>query len=191
MPERAPLRYYRVMPRRQAAVVIAIFRAFPHGVVFVERGSHLRDHPGQIGLPGGRAHPEDSGLEATALRELHEEVGIESGRATIVERLPTLHQRVRNNFDVTPFVAVVEPGDLTIDGDETAGVFLVPLATIVEGGLQRGSVDYGGLRLPSLVLDFEGRRIWGLTARILHSFVARWNRDLRERIVPQLKSNDA
>ena len=166
--------------------MIAIFRTFPHGVVFVERAAHLRDHPGQIGLPGGNVHPEDAGLAATALRELHEEVGIESDRATILERLPTLRQRVRSNFDVTPFVAVVDPGDLTIDGDETAAVFVVPLATIVEGGLRRASVEYAGLRLPSLVLDFEGRRIWGLTARILESFVTRWGRGLRERIAPHL-----
>ena len=177
------------MPRRQAAVVIAIFRPPPHGVVFVERAAHLRDHPGQIGLPGGGAHLDDADLEATALRELREEVGIESGRVTIVAQLPMLRQRVTNNFDVTPFVAVVEPGDLTIDGDETAGVFLVPLATIVDGGLQKGSIEYGGLRLRSLVLDFEGRRIWGLTARILQSFVERWNCDLRDRISPQLESS--
>src|SRR5579872_6207566 len=92
--------------RRQAAVAIAIFRTPPHGIVFVERAAHLRDHPGQIGLPGGRVHPEDRDLAATALRELHEEVGIEPVRATIVAELPMLQQRRVNNFDVTPFVAV-------------------------------------------------------------------------------------
>ena len=168
--------------RRQAAVVIAIFRTSPHGVVFVERAAHLRDHPGQIGLPGGRVHAEDANLEATALRELHEEVGIEAARATIVAQLPMLRQRFVNNFDVTPFVAVVEAGELTIDGEETAGVFLVPLKTILQG-LRKGSVDHGGLRVPSLVLDYEGRRIWGLTAHILQDFIAHWERgELPDRV---------
>ena len=175
--------------RRQAAVVIAIFREPPHGVVFVERALHLRDHPGQIGLPGGGVHPEDADLQATALRELHEEVGIERERVTIVAQLPMLSQRRVNNFDVTPFVAVVEPGDLRIDGSETAGVFLVPLAVIVERGPQQGIVDYGGLQLGSLVLDHDGRRIWGFTAHILASFVARWENELRARVMPYLTTD--
>lgn len=147
-----------------------MFRAAPHGVIFVERAQHLRDHPGQIGLPGGSVHPGDADLEATALRELREEVGVEERRVTIVGRLPMLRQQRANNFDVTPFVAVVDDGELTIDGTETAGVFLVPLADVLtadwrtEPGLER-----------------EGRRIWGLTARILSEFVARWHGELRER----------
>jgi 8-oxo-dGTP pyrophosphatase MutT (NUDIX family) len=173
--------------RRQAAVVIAIFRASPHGIVFVERAAHLRDHPGQIGFPGGGVHVEDANLEATALRELQEEVGVAPERASIVARLPMVRQRFANNFDVTPFVAVVETGELKIDAQETAGVFLVPLATVIEHGLRHESVDVGGLFVPSLVLDYEGRRIWGLTARILHNFVGEWERGkLRARITPYL-----
>jgi 8-oxo-dGTP pyrophosphatase MutT (NUDIX family) len=169
------------MPRK-AAVVIGIFRAAPHGIIFVERAAHLRDHPGQIGLPGGRAHPEDAGLEQTALRELHEEVGVDPSRATIVARLPTIRQRI-NDFEVTPFVAVIEAGELTIDADETAGVFVVPLATVLDEGLREENVEYRGIRVSSLVLDFEQHRIWGLTARILESFLAQWRAgDLRARV---------
>jgi 8-oxo-dGTP pyrophosphatase MutT (NUDIX family) len=173
--------------RRQAAVVIGILRNAPHGVVFVERAAHLRDHPGQIGLPGGRVHPEDSDLQATALRELHEEVGVEPSRVTIVARLPMFSQRFVNNFDVTPFVALIEPGELTIDSSETAGVFTVPLETVVGEGLREGSVDHDGLRVRSLILDYEGYRIWGFTARILETFVSQWNEgDLRERVYAAL-----
>lgn len=187
MSRRGPLAIIGLMPdRRQAAVVIAIFRTEPHGVVFVERAAHLRDHPGQIGLPGGSVHPEDTGLEATALRELHEEVGIERERVTIVAQLPMVSQRRANNFDVTPFVAVVEPGELRIDGSETAGVFLVPLMTIVGEGLREGTIEYEGFHIRSLVLDYDERRIWGFTARILESFVAQWNRGLRASVEAHL-----
>jgi 8-oxo-dGTP pyrophosphatase MutT (NUDIX family) len=150
-------------PRRRAAVVIAIFRIPPHGIVFVERAAHLRDHPGQIGLPGGGVHAEDATLADTAVRELHEEVGIDASRVRLVDELPVIRQRVANNFDVTPFVAVVEPGELRIDTSETAGVFVVPLERVLAFAGHESSID------------FEGRRIWGLTARILHEFVDRWN----------------
>lgn len=57
--------------RRAAAVVLPIFAAPPHGVLFVQRAAHLRHHPGQIALPGGGLDPEDEGdLERAALREL-------------------------------------------------------------------------------------------------------------------------
>jgi 8-oxo-dGTP pyrophosphatase MutT (NUDIX family) len=172
---RRPLRRASIEERmaRQAAVVIGIFRAAPHGIIFVERAAHLRDHPGQIGLPGGRTHPQDADLEQTALRELHEEVGVEPSRVAIVARLPAIRQHI-NDFEVTPFVAVIETGELRIDADETAGVFVVPLSTVLEEGLREESVEYRGMRVSSLVLDFEHRRIWGLTARILASFLAQW-----------------
>jgi 8-oxo-dGTP pyrophosphatase MutT (NUDIX family) len=148
-----------------------MFRAAPHGVIFVERAAHLRDHPGQIGLPGGGVHAEDQDLQATALRELREEVGVAEERVTIVGRLPLLRQRRANNFDVTPFVAVVEDGELKIDASETAGVFVVPLADVLAGDWR---AEAG--------VERDGRRIWGLTARILREFVARWHGELRERV---------
>lgn len=169
--------------------MLTIFRQSPHGIVFVERAAHLRDHPGQIGLPGGGVHAEDRDLQATALRELQEEVGIAPGRVRIVGELPMLQQRVVNNFDVTPFVAVVEESELTIDANETAAAFVVPLAVLLECGLREGTVEYGQFRVQSLVLDYEGRRIWGLTARILHSFLAAWERgDMRDRVLPYLSN---
>ncbi|HKU80710.1 MAG TPA: CoA pyrophosphatase [Candidatus Tumulicola sp.] len=172
--------------RRTAAVAIAIFREPPHGIVFVERARHLRDHPGQIGLPGGGTHREDRDLRATALRELHEEVGIPPESAAIVAQLPTLRQIRANNFDVTPFVAVVDDVELRIDPSETAGAFVVPLRTVLEDGLRETHVDVGAHRVRSFVLDFEGRRIWGLTARILRDFLAAWHDgDLRERVAAQ------
>jgi 8-oxo-dGTP pyrophosphatase MutT (NUDIX family) len=160
--------------RRKAAVALGIVTEPPHGVLFVERGAHLRDHPGQIGLPGGSVDPEDEGdLERTVLRELREEVGVEPARVRIVGRLREVSQR-RNNFDVTPFVALVEPGPLTIDGSETAGVFTIPLATVLSEALRDGEVAYAGLTIPSLVLDYEGRQVWGLTAQILRIFNEAW-----------------
>jgi 8-oxo-dGTP pyrophosphatase MutT (NUDIX family) len=171
--------------RRAAAVILPIFANPPHGVLFVERAAHLRHHPGQIGLPGGTLDPQDEGdLERGALRELHEEVGIERDRVTLVGRLATVQPRV-NLFDVTPFVAVVAPGELRIDPSETAGFFTVPLATVLSDALRDASVTIAGFEIDTPLLDYEGRRIWGVTGRILRDFSDAWNdraTGLRERI---------
>ena len=170
------------LSRRPAAVMLAIFSDPPNGVIFVERAAHLRDHPGQIGLPGGGVEAVDRDREATALRELYEEVGIAANRVRVIGSLPLVRQRI-NTFDVTPFVAVVEPGELIIDSRETAAVFTVPLAKILGPALREGEVEFGGLRIASPVLDHDGRRIWGLTARILQLFVTEWaNGALRSRV---------
>ena len=57
--------------QRPAAVVLGIFEDPPHGVIFIERAAHLRNHAGQIGLPGGGMDAGDEGdLRTTALREM-------------------------------------------------------------------------------------------------------------------------
>ena len=174
---RAPGVSGEVKPRRTAAVALSIIATPPRGIIFVERASHLRDHPGQIGLPGGSVDPADGGdLERTALRELREEVGVVPERVTIVARLPQVSQRV-NTFDVTPFVAVIAPGPFTIDGDETAGMFTVPLAVVVSEALRFGTIELAERIVDSHILDYDGKRVWGLTGRILRSFVDHWNDD--------------
>jgi 8-oxo-dGTP pyrophosphatase MutT (NUDIX family) len=164
-----------VKPRRRAAVAIAIIATPPHGILFVERASHLRDHPGQIGLPGGGVDPQDDDdLERTALRELREEVGVVPERVQIVGRLRQVSQRV-NTFDVTPFIAVIAPGPFTIDGSETAGMFTVPLEIVVSEALRKGSITIAERIIESYILDYDGRRVWGLTGGILRLFVEAWN----------------
>src|SRR6202011_5025077 len=161
--------------RRTAAVAFAILAAPPHGVIFIERASHLRDHPGQIALPGGSVDTADGGdLRRTALRDVREGVGVAPERVRTVGELPMVRQTRANNFDVTPFVATVVPGPLTIDGTETAAVFTIPLDVIVEH-LQPGTHVVGEYTIETYLLDYESRRVWGLTGHILRSFVEAWN----------------
>lgn len=165
-----------VRPSREAAVVLAIFANPPHHVVFVERAAHLRDHPGQIGLPGGSVDDADGGDHArAALRELKEELGVPPARVTLLGRLPVLRQRI-NTFVVTPFIGTLAPGTkLTIDANETAAVFTVPLAEIIAPGAIREGIEVvGDRRVETLQFDYDRLHVWGLTARILHAFVAEW-----------------
>jgi 8-oxo-dGTP pyrophosphatase MutT (NUDIX family) len=176
--------------RRPAAVVLGIFDAPPHGVIFIERAAHLRNHAGQIGLPGGGMDPGDGGdLRVTALREMAEEVSVAPERVTIVGELPAINARV-NNYTVTPFVATVAAGDLRVDTTETVGVFTVPLERVV-ADLREDMVSFGAFKIESPVLDHAEKRIWGLTGHILRAFVAAWNdpeNGLRARVEARLSS---
>ena len=160
-----------------AAVLVAIFADPPHRIVFVERAAHLRSNPGQIGFPGGSVDAADGDDRArTALRELHEEIGVPAEHVTLAGRLPDVRQRSRN-LTVTPLVGVLLAGTpLTIDGTETAAVFTVPLAAVVApGAIRRGSEPLGDAAIDTWIFDYAGLHVWGLTARILHDFVSAWH----------------
>lgn len=162
---------------REGAVIVAIAAKPPHGVLFVERGRHLRRHPGEIGLPGGGADEADGGdLVKTALRELHEELNIAPERVRIVGELPAIKHR-RSQFVILPVVGVLEAATtFSIDGDEIVGVFAAPLGSIVEeGAVYEDEALSATAGRPMHAFDFEGRHIWGFTGRILKSFVDAWN----------------
>jgi 8-oxo-dGTP pyrophosphatase MutT (NUDIX family) len=149
---------------RRGAVLVPILAEAPHRIVFVERAPHLRRNPGQIAFPGGIAEPQDAGDPVkTALRELSEELGVGAERVKVVGRLPDLEQP-SNRLVITPVVGVLAAGTrFAIDGDEIAGVFTVPLAAIVADATRKDAFDY------------EGRHIWGFTARVLKSFANAWS----------------
>ncbi len=148
---------------KRGAVLVPIVAGSPHRVIFVERAAHLRRNPGQVGFPGGGAEPSDGGDPVrTALRELSEELGVAQECVNVVGQLSELEQR-SSGLIITPVVGVLsaDAPPFAVDGNEIVGSFAVPLPLIV--------ANSG----PSL--DYDGRHIWGFTARILKSFVDEWN----------------
>lgn len=173
----------------EAAVMLAIFADAPHGLVFVVRAGHLRRNPGQIALPGGMSDPMDGADPAlTAVRELYEELGVDPQAIRVVGRLEP-QQQVSSGLTVTPIVGMLEPGTpLRIDGTETIGAFSVPLATIVSPEAIREDPAVSSMRgRTAYAIDHEGRRIWGLTARILKIFSDEWHAP-RSALRPQIEA---
>src|SRR4051812_825360 len=73
---------------RLAAVLLLLMDG-PEGeqepsVVFTERTQEMSRHPGEVSFPGGIEHEEDFLLADTALRELKEELGIESAEVSVL-----------------------------------------------------------------------------------------------------------
>ena len=87
-----------------SAVLAPLYRD-PQGalrLVFIRRGPH-GIHGGQIAFPGGRREPEDADLLATALREAHEEVGLDPASVEILTALPVI-ETMATGFRVAPFL---------------------------------------------------------------------------------------
>lgn len=151
---------------KRGAVLVPIVAHSPQSLIFVERAAHLRRNPGQVGFPGGGAEPSDGGDPVrTALRELYEELGIAAEHVKVVAQLSDLEQW-SSGLVITPVVGVLsaDAPPFAVDGDEIVGAFGVPLSLIVADGA-----------LSALALDYDGRHIWGFTARILASFADAWN----------------
>ena len=161
-----------------ASVLIALVLRDALSVLLTQRTDHLTSHPGQISFPGGRAEADDADAVATALREAHEEIGLEAGYVDVLGTLPTY--TTGTGFIVTPVVGLVRPGfTLRADPFEVAEMFEVPLAFLMNPGHhRRHEVEVGGVRREFLSMPFEGaddagspRRyfIWGATAAMLRN----------------------
>jgi 8-oxo-dGTP pyrophosphatase MutT (NUDIX family) len=157
-----------------AAVLIALVQG-PSGlqVLLTERASKLSTHSGQVAFPGGKVDPQDVSMEAAAMREAHEEVGLEPA---FVKVMGTLPQYVTGTaFEVTPVVALVEPGfSLVRNPQEVATVFQVPLAFLMNPAHhRRHAMQWMGQHrewFSMAYADAAGERfIWGATAGMLRN----------------------
>ena len=177
-PEIAAERRFNEREPAHASVLIPLVLRDELGVLLTQRTDHLNDHPGQISFPGGRAEAGDADAVATALREAHEEIGLEAGYVDVLGALPTYP--TGTGFIVTPVVALVRPGyTLRADPFEVAEVFEVPLGFLMNPGHhRRHEIEFAGARREFLSMPFQGtddagrpRRcfIWGATAAMLRN----------------------
>ena len=138
-------------------------------VLLTQRTEHLRDHGGQVSFPGGRVEPGDADREATALREMAEEIGLAVDRVTLLGRLPDYE--IPSGFRITPVIGWVEPPfTLQPDAFEVADIFEAPLAHFLDAAnYQRREYHFRGRHRHYLAIPWEGRYIWGATAGMLYS----------------------
>ena len=158
---------------REAAALILLYpgdegASFPLTV----RHDDLPLHPGQISLPGGGLDPGEH-PETAALREAHEEIGVDPGDVRIIGALSPLWVIV-SNFVVRPFVGVVDRRpDFRAEPREVAALIETPVRWVRDparvGWDQR--VRHG-VRIEFPYFDFEGHRVWGATAMVLGEFAA-------------------
>jgi 8-oxo-dGTP pyrophosphatase MutT (NUDIX family) len=153
-----------------AAVLVPIVLRAQPTILLTERTGHLSSHAGQVSFPGGRIEPTDQGPLHAALRETHEEIGLEPGLVDVVGHLP--EHLTGTGYHITPIVGVVAPGFvLRPDPNEVAAVFELPLAVLLDPqGTRRERREFKGRLREYWVVDHPTQFIWGATAAILVNF---------------------
>ncbi len=157
-------------PPRAAAVLIPVVgRPIGPTVLLTLRGTGLRNHSGQIAFPGGKIDPGDATPAAAALREAHEEIGLDPAQVCLLGYLdPYL---TGTGFLIVPTVALVaEPVHLVLNPAEVDEAFEVPLAFLMEASNhRRGTREWNGRSRSFYAMPYRERHIWGITAGIIRS----------------------
>lgn len=159
---------------RQAAVAMLIDP--DERVLFVQRAERAGDPwSGHIGLPGGHLEPGESWREA-AIRETHEEVGLVVPHRASLGRLDDLVTPGKlPTRIVRPFVFEVATLDgWTLQPSEVDAVHIVQLGALLAGhGRSSFELDYGGSTWTLPCVDLDGRRLWGMTLRMVDDLLDR------------------
>jgi len=156
-----------------SAVLVPIYRRQgQYCVLFTKRTERVKEHKGQISFPGGARQDGDKTLLDTALRECAEEIGLAPGEVKILGELDdTLTET--SNYIISPFVGVIPwPYEFKLDGWETEEIIEVPISALMDKDCWRQETKIiGGQAVTSDFYHYQGRVIWGATARILHQFL--------------------
>ncbi len=162
------------LPQSAAVLVGVVAHAHAPTVLLTRRHEGLRHHAGQVSFPGGRIEACDASPAAAALREAHEEVGLQSVQFTPLGYLDPL--LTITGFRVVPLLGLIAPDFVAMpDPGEVAETFEVPLDLLLDPlRLEQKQFHFGGRPRHVLQYRYDQQRIWGVTASILFN--------LRERL---------
>ena len=163
-------------PARSAVLVPVVETRGEAALVLIRRSDHLVHDAGHIAFPGGHLEPGEEAL-AAALRESHEEIGLDPALVEVIGSFGAL-QRRRDKELVVPFVGLVAGHPpLVGDGREVAAILEVPLVSLAADqvawqeswGTGEGEA---GLCFFAGAAELGRNLIWGLTARVVWDLLA-------------------
>ncbi|MGB7451817.1 MAG: CoA pyrophosphatase [Lysobacterales bacterium] len=167
-------------PNRTAAVLVPVLDKPEPEILLTVRSELLLHHPGQVSFPGGSVDRTDRSAVSTALREAEEEIGLDFSQVSplgFLDRLDTI-----SDYRVLPVVGLVRSSFIwKPDLREVSEVFTVPLELAVNPReYSHQEVVEGGKKFVISSLNWQGHKIWGITAAILLNLGSRMRNTSRE-----------
>ena len=144
-------------------------------ILFIRRADSDRDrHSGQVAFVGGKAEATDSNEIETALRETHEEIGVDPADVTILGQLGP-HYSI-SSFQITPIAATLPwPYKLTLETAEVSRTFTIPLTWLANENnyeIRDRKPPESDKSIPVVYYKkYQGELLWGATARMILSLI--------------------
>ena len=156
------------------AAVLLLFWPGPDDtveVVFTKRTETVSSHRGQVSFPGGVFQADDKDLVTTALRETHEELGIDPDAVTIMGCLDDAYSIA--GHQVTPVVGWTDGApEMTASTSEVAEVIIADVRVLLRPEVNTThTIDFLGKSRTTHAFDWDGGYVWGLTADLLLEFL--------------------
>lgn len=158
----------------------ALLLVYPHDealhFALTVRGSELRNHTGQVSLPGGRVDAGES-FEDAALREAQEEVGVDPRAVELIGRLTPLHIPV-SGFILHPVIGFTSMRPAFQRAEwEVARIIEAPVSLLADAGMFKREIRTRVVSGQSIEVDvpfydIAGEKVWGATAMVLAEFGA-------------------
>lgn len=161
--------------QRRSAVLIPIYCSAQDELhlILTRRSAMMKHHTHEVSFPGGNQEPEDQDLWATAIREAHEEIGLNPELPRFVGTLDSF-VTVGSNSLVTPFVGILDTVPaLEADPIEVEEIIDVPLAELLNPDIYREEIWQwqDGKSRPVFFFELIGDTVWGATASMLRQFL--------------------
>ena len=140
-------------------------------IALTVRASGLRRHAGQVSLPGGATDPGET-LAQAALREAHEEIGVDPAAVRILGELTPVHVLV-SGFTLHPIVGIThERPSFTLAAHEVEEMVEVSVDDLQDASrIRQGTRTREGVAIEYPYFDLMGHQVWGATAMILGEFI--------------------
>jgi len=159
--------------RVPSAVLVPIYyKQGEYYILFTKRTGKVKEHKGQISFPGGAYRDGDRTLVDTALRECAEEIGLTADRVEVLGELDD-NITLKTGYIISPFVAIIPwPYPFKVDQWETKEIIEVPISALLDkSSLRQETEIIDGKTVTIYFYHYQGRVIWGATARILNQFL--------------------